>query len=107
MEGVVDDMVDQGAELIFTTSDEFEEDTLTVAEKHPDIVFINISGDDAWTGEAPANLGNIMGRMEDMKAIRTDRLSWTPDQLRNSAARCFSLPWRPLLLRKLPRAESR
>jgi len=69
LEGIVDDMVAQGAKLIFTTSDEFEEDTMGVAEKHPDVTFINVSGDDALTGEAPANLGNIMGRMEDMKAI--------------------------------------
>jgi len=69
LEGVVDDMVAEGATLVFTTSDEFEEDTLGVAEKYPDITFINISGDDALTGEAPSNLGNIMGRMPDMKAI--------------------------------------
>jgi simple sugar transport system substrate-binding protein len=69
LEGVVDDMVADGASLIFTTSDEFEEDTLGVAKKYPDVTFINISGDDALTGEAPPNLGNIMGRMEDMKAI--------------------------------------
>ncbi|MFN2221044.1 MAG: BMP family ABC transporter substrate-binding protein, partial [Candidatus Promineifilaceae bacterium] len=69
LEGVVSDMVAEGASLILTTSDEFEEDTLTVAENNPDVTFINISGDDALTGEAPANLGNIMGRMEDMKAI--------------------------------------
>ncbi|MFN2187574.1 MAG: BMP family ABC transporter substrate-binding protein, partial [Candidatus Promineifilaceae bacterium] len=53
LEGVVDEMISDGANLIFTTSDEFEEDTLTVAEKHPDVTFINISGDDALTGEAP------------------------------------------------------
>jgi simple sugar transport system substrate-binding protein len=73
LEGVVDEMVAQGATLIITTSDEFEEDTLSVAESHPDTTFINVSGDDAWTEgqdfKAPANLGNIMGRMEDMKAI--------------------------------------
>jgi basic membrane protein A and related proteins len=69
LEGVVDDMVADGARLIFTTSDEFEEDTVGVAEKYEDVTFINISGDDALTGEAPENLGNIMGRMEDMKAI--------------------------------------
>ncbi len=69
LEGVVDDMVSEGATLVFTTSDEFEEDTLGVAEKYPDVTFVNVSGDDALTGEAPANLGNIMGRMEDMKAI--------------------------------------
>jgi basic membrane lipoprotein Med (substrate-binding protein (PBP1-ABC) superfamily) len=73
LEGVVDGMVADGATLVFTTSDEFEEDTLGVAEKYPEVVFINISGDDAWPEgrdfKAPANLGNIMGRMEDMKAI--------------------------------------
>ncbi len=69
LEGVVDDMVANGATLILTTSDEFEEDTLSVAKKYPDITFINVSGDDAKTGEAPPNLGNVMGRMEDMKAI--------------------------------------
>lgn len=69
LEGVVDDMVAEGATLIFTTSDEFEEDTLSVAQKYPEITFINVSGDDAKTGEAPPNLGNIMGRMEDMKAV--------------------------------------
>jgi simple sugar transport system substrate-binding protein len=70
---VVDDMISQGAALIITTSDEFEEDTGTVAADHPDVTFINVSGDDAWADgrdfKAPANLGNIMGRMEDMKAI--------------------------------------
>ncbi len=74
LEGVVDDMVAQGAQLVFTTSDEFEEDTVGVAEKYPDVTFISISGDDAWAegqdaGAAPANEGNLMGRMEDMKAI--------------------------------------
>jgi simple sugar transport system substrate-binding protein len=69
LEGVVDQMVADGATLIFTTSDEFEEDTLGVAEKYPDVVFINISGDDALTGEAPSNLGNLMGQMEDLKSV--------------------------------------
>jgi basic membrane lipoprotein Med (substrate-binding protein (PBP1-ABC) superfamily) len=73
LEGVVDDMVAEGAQIVFTTSDEFEEDTLGVAEKYPDLTVINISGDDAWQEgndfKAPENLGNIMGRMEDMKAV--------------------------------------
>jgi basic membrane lipoprotein Med (substrate-binding protein (PBP1-ABC) superfamily) len=73
LEGVVGDMVADGAKLIFTTSDEFEPDTLGVAEKFPEVTIVNISGDDAWQEgrdfKAPANLGNIMGRMEDMKAI--------------------------------------
>ena len=73
VEGVVDDMVADGARLVLTTSDEFEEDTLGVAEKYPDVTFISISGDDAWEEgrdyTAPPNLGNMMGRMEDMKVI--------------------------------------
>ncbi len=60
---VVTEMVDAGAQLIFTTSDSFEEDTSVVAEAFPDVVFINASGDDALTGEAPPNVGNVMGQM--------------------------------------------
>ena len=66
---VVTEMVDQGAQMIFTTSDAFEEDTLAVAQAFPDITFINISGDDALTGEAPPNLSNLMGQMEWGKLI--------------------------------------
>lgn len=74
VEGVVDDMVAQGASLIFTTSDEFEEDTVGVAEKYPEVTFISVTGDDAWVdgqdaGVAPPNEGNIMGKMIDMKAV--------------------------------------
>ncbi len=68
LEQVVDDMVTQGAKLILTTSDAFEEDTIGVAKKYPEIVFINVSGDDVLTGEAPANEGNFMGKMEYMKS---------------------------------------
>ena len=60
---VVEEMVSEGARLIFTTSDAFEEDTLEVAQNHPDVVFINASGDDVLTGEAPSNEGNVMGNM--------------------------------------------
>ena len=74
VEGVTDEMVAQGAQLIFTTSDEFEEDTVGAAEKYPDVVFISSSGDDAWSegqdaGVAPSNEGNLMGRIEPMKAV--------------------------------------
>jgi simple sugar transport system substrate-binding protein len=57
-------LVDQGANIIFTASDEFEEDTGIVAAEYPDVTFINVSGDDAYLGTAPANLGNVMGTME-------------------------------------------
>ncbi|RMF81009.1 MAG: BMP family ABC transporter substrate-binding protein [Chloroflexi bacterium] len=66
---VVTEMVDEGAQLIFTTSDAFEEDTDPVAEAFPDVTFINVSGDNALTGEAPPNVGNVMGQMEWGKEI--------------------------------------
>jgi simple sugar transport system substrate-binding protein len=66
---VVTEMADQGATLIFTTSDAFEEDTNSVAEAFPDITFVNASGDDALTGDAPPNVGNVMGQMEWTKLI--------------------------------------
>ncbi|MBN1287895.1 MAG: BMP family ABC transporter substrate-binding protein [Anaerolineae bacterium] len=69
LEQVVDQFVEEGAQLIFTTSDAFEEDTTLVAAKYPDVVFINVSGDDVLTGEASENLGNIMGEMEWGKAL--------------------------------------
>ncbi len=69
LDSAVQDMVDQGAKLILTTSADFEVDTTVVAELYPDVTFINASGDDAaWEG-APANLGNFMGQMEYGKMI--------------------------------------
>lgn len=72
--GVVDDMVADGAKLVIATSDEFEEDFTTAAQKYPDIIFIHSSGDDAWSegqdaGVAPENEGNVMSRLVEMKAI--------------------------------------
>ncbi len=69
LEQVVADMVSQGAQVIFTTSDAFMEDTDRVAEQYPDITFISISGDQVLRGEAPENVGNYMGRMEYGKMI--------------------------------------
>ncbi len=66
---VVTNMVDKGAQLIFTASDEFEEDTAEVAKEFPDVIFINVSGDDAYAGTAPANVGNVMGTIEWGKLI--------------------------------------
>lgn len=60
---VVADMVDDGARVIFTTSDSFEEDTSVVAEAFPDVVFINITGSNVLEG-APPNVGNFNGMME-------------------------------------------
>lgn len=73
LEQVVNDMRSKGVKLVLTTSDDFQTDTLTVAQKFPDMTFINVSGDHAWKDgknyKAPANLGNFMGRMEYGKMI--------------------------------------
>ncbi len=64
LQDVVSEMVAEGAQVIFTASDAFEEDTDAVAAVFPDVTFINISGDGALTGESPSNVGNLMGQME-------------------------------------------
>lgn len=68
LEQAVDDMVSQGAKVVFTTSDDFQTDTDLVAGKYPDVTFIMVSGDHANLGLAPSNVGNYMGRMTSMKA---------------------------------------
>ncbi|MCA9913166.1 MAG: BMP family ABC transporter substrate-binding protein [Anaerolineae bacterium] len=60
---VVTEMVDSGAQLIFTTSDSFEEETNTVAEAFPEVTFVNITGSNVLNG-APENVGNFNGLME-------------------------------------------
>lgn len=65
---VVAEMVDSGAQVIFTTSDSFEEDTNAVAEAFPDVVFINITGSNVLNG-APENVGNFNGLMEAPRLI--------------------------------------
>mgnify|MGYP005841820075 CR=1 FL=1 len=69
LEQVVESMVSQGAGLIFTTSDEFGPDTLAVASSFPDVIFMHVSGDAVLRGDAPPNVGNVMGRMEYMKMV--------------------------------------
>ena len=69
LDQVVSDMIAKGAKLIFTTSDDFKDETRLAAKKYPEVTFIQVSGDDVWTGKAPKNLGNYMGRMEYTKMI--------------------------------------
>jgi simple sugar transport system substrate-binding protein len=69
LDQVVHDMVSKGARLIFTTSDDFKDETRKAAEKYKDVTFIQISGDDVWSGKAPKNLSNYMARMEYAKMI--------------------------------------
>lgn len=69
VEQVVDELIAKGAKLIITTSDDFKDGTRESAKAHPDVTFVHASGDDVLTGNAPANLGNVMGRMEYGKMI--------------------------------------
>ena len=70
---VVDNMVSQGARLVLTTSDDFQDGTLEAARRHPTLPIINVSGDHAWKAgkdyKAPPNESNFMGRMEYMKMV--------------------------------------
>jgi len=69
LEQVVENMIEQGARVIFTASDEFGAETLTAAERFPEVVFIHVSGSAALEGKAPKNVGNVMGKMEFMKMV--------------------------------------
>jgi simple sugar transport system substrate-binding protein len=72
IESVVDDMVAEGAQLVFATSDDTETDRGGSAN-HPEVPMIWSSGDNAWGGAGLSadltNLGNIMGQMEYGKMI--------------------------------------
>lgn len=67
VEQVIDDMVAEGAQIVFATSDDMRDGAAAGAASNPDIPIIWSSGDSAWAdGKAynPApNLGNTMGRM--------------------------------------------
>lgn len=74
IESVVDSMIDQGAQMIFATSDDMKDGIEAAARAHPDVPMVWSSGDSAWQdGEAYqadlTNLGNVMGRMEYGKMI--------------------------------------
>lgn len=69
VEQVVDDLVEQGAQLIIANSEDFQDGTRNAARAHPDVMFIHVAGDDVLTGDAPPNLGNLMGQMEYGKMI--------------------------------------
>lgn len=62
-DAVVEDFVDQGAQLVIANSDDFKNDVTAIAAVYPDITFLHASGDGRLTGEAPENITNIMGQM--------------------------------------------
>jgi len=65
---VADDLIAKGAKLIIFNSDDFKDDALDTAKKHPDIPVIHASGDYAWKDgknfKDQKNLGNLMSKME-------------------------------------------
>ena len=66
---VVSDMIDQGASLIFATSDDMGDGIMEAAAMFPDTPMVFASGDTAWEeGERfkpeLTNMANIMGKME-------------------------------------------
>lgn len=65
---VADDLISKGAKMIIFNSDDFKDDALETAKKHPNVAIIHASGDYAWKEgknfKNQPNLGNIMGRME-------------------------------------------
>jgi simple sugar transport system substrate-binding protein len=65
---VADDLIAKGAKMIIFNSDDFKDDALETAKKHPDVIVIHASGDYAWKDgknfKDQPNLGNLMSKME-------------------------------------------
>ena len=117
------DMIDQGAQLVFMTSDDMKDGALLAAEQNPDVPMIWSSGDNAWADGMDhrpelANLGNVMGQMEYRQgdrglqrgpgdADRQHRLRRSAHQRRDAAPRELRLPGRAPLLGELPRQRPR
>ncbi|GAB4218125.1 MAG: BMP family ABC transporter substrate-binding protein [Synechococcales cyanobacterium] len=70
---VADDLIAKGAKTIIFNSDDFKDDALETAKKHPEVTVIHASGDYAWKDgknfKDQANLGNIMPKMEYTRMI--------------------------------------
>ena len=66
---LVDDMVEKGARLIIANSDDMKDGAREAARQHPNVYFLHISGDDVLSGKGPANLSNLMGKMEYTKMM--------------------------------------
>ncbi len=59
---LVDDLVSRGARLVIAGSYDMRKGILNAARHHPHICFVHVAGDDALSGNAPANLSNLMCR---------------------------------------------
>jgi simple sugar transport system substrate-binding protein len=73
IEQLGEELVNQGAQMIFFTSDDMKDGAHTFAAAHPDIPVVHTSGDGAWADGRDfknlPNLSNIMGKMEYGKMI--------------------------------------
>jgi simple sugar transport system substrate-binding protein len=67
-EQLAEDLVNQGAKMIFFTSDDMKDGAVAFAKAHPDIPVQFTSGDSAWKDgkhfQNLPNLSDIMGKME-------------------------------------------
>jgi simple sugar transport system substrate-binding protein len=65
---VADELISKGAKLIIFNSDDYKEDALATAQKHPDVAVIHASGDYAWQEgknyKNQKNLSNVMSQIE-------------------------------------------
>jgi simple sugar transport system substrate-binding protein len=72
-EQLAEDLVSQGAKMLFFTSDDMKDGAIAFAKAHPDIPVVHTSGDGAWKDgkdfQKLPNLSNIMGQMEYGKMI--------------------------------------
>jgi simple sugar transport system substrate-binding protein len=72
-EQLAEDLVNQGAQMIFFTSDDMKDGAVAFAKAHPDIPVQFTSGDSAWKDgkdyQNLPNMSNIMGQMEYGKMI--------------------------------------
>ncbi|PZV15949.1 MAG: BMP family ABC transporter substrate-binding protein [Pseudanabaena sp.] len=65
---LADDLIAKGAKLVFFNSDDFKDDALETAKKHPDVSVIHATGDYAWKEgknyKNQKNLSNVMPQIE-------------------------------------------
>jgi basic membrane protein A and related proteins len=73
VEQLAEELLAQGAKMIFFTSDDMKDGAIAFAQAHPDIPVVHTSGDSSWVDgkdyQDIANLSNIMGQMEYGKMI--------------------------------------
>ncbi len=70
---LAEDLVNQGAQMIFFTSDDMKDGAVAFAKAHPEIPVLFTSGDSAWKDgkdyQNLPNLSDVMGQMEYGKMI--------------------------------------